>query len=253
MGVLLYYPGGNARLIIGRGISELGGPRQDVEIEMQGGLAIQVTATILFGTLLASLLILTNAKAIGEKLQIMDHPDLVRKKHAQVTPLVGGLAIMVPLVLWAGASMIWNPSLDQKLLQVVLLCGGGATLVGYADDQSSTSPSSRLLSLLLLSVIALIIDPTLMPSQLNWENFPATAVPQWLGMVLISIGMAGYVNAVNMADGQNGIVTGMFAIWAVCLVIVTGGSGSNANIAMVVFETVVRHISLQHGGACVPG
>jgi UDP-GlcNAc:undecaprenyl-phosphate GlcNAc-1-phosphate transferase len=45
------------------------------------------------------------------------------------------------------------------------------------------------------------------------------------------------VNAVNWADGQNGVVTGMFSIWAACLMIVTGGT--TANIAVAMFEMAV--------------
>ncbi|HEY4942119.1 MAG TPA: MraY family glycosyltransferase [Rhizomicrobium sp.] len=199
-------------------------------------MTLQASGAILFGALMVSLLILINARAIGEFLNVMDHPDAVRKRHDQVTPLVGGLAIMVPVLLWAGASLIWNPSLDSRLIEVVLLCGAGATLVGYADDQSSTSPSSRLLSLFLLSAIALAIDPELVPSALNWGSFQPTAIPQWFAYIFVAVGMAGYVNAVNMADGQNGVVTGMFAIWAGCLMIVTGNS--TAAIAEVMFATV---------------
>ncbi|HEX4303150.1 MAG TPA: MraY family glycosyltransferase [Rhizomicrobium sp.] len=191
----------------------------------------------MFVALIASLLILINARIIGEKLQVMDHPDTVRKKHAQVTPLVGGLAIMVPMVLWAVLSLIWNPSVDVRLLEVVLLCGAGATLVGYADDQTATSPSSRLLSLFLLSSIAMVIDPELIPAQLNWGNFEPTAIPAWFAFTFVAVAMAGYVNAVNWADGQNGIVTGLFAIWAACLMIVTGNG--TAAIASAMFETVV--------------
>jgi UDP-GlcNAc:undecaprenyl-phosphate GlcNAc-1-phosphate transferase len=191
---------------------------------------------ILFGALIASLLILSNARAIGEKLGVMDHPDTFRKRHASVTPLVGGLAIMVPVILWAAVSLIWSPPADIRLLEAVLLCGAGATLVGYADDQSSTSPSSRLLSLFLLTAIALVIDPNLIPAQFNWGSFEPTRIPEWFAFVFVAVGMAGYVNAVNMADGQNGIVTGMFVIWAGCLLLVTGGA--TADVAEVLIATV---------------
>ncbi len=204
---------------------------------MHGELATQAGTAILFGALVVSLTILLNARTIGEALQVMDHPDTVRKKHAQVTPLVGGLAIMVPMVLWAAASLLWNSGIDVRLLDVVLLCGAGATLIGYADDQTPTSPSSRLLSLFLLSGIAMVIDPELIPTQLNWGNFEPTAIPQWFAAAFVVVAMAGYVNAVNWADGQNGIVTGMFAIWAACLIIVTGDG--TASIAGAMFETVV--------------
>ena len=46
----------------------------------------------LFGALVIALLILTNANIIGERLGIMDHPDTVRKRHAQPTPLEIGRA-----------------------------------------------------------------------------------------------------------------------------------------------------------------
>ncbi len=205
---------------------------------MHGDMAIQPNAAILFGALFVSLLILVNARVIGETLQIMDHPDTFRKRHARVTPLVGGLAIMVPIVLWAGATLVWQSVVDVRLLQVVLLCGAGATLVGYADDQVSTSPSSRLLSLFLLAGVAVIVDPELIPAQLNWGNFEPTAIPQWFAIVFVAVAMAGYVNAVNWADGQNGVVTGMFTIWAACLIIVTGGSAANTAVAMFAMAVV---------------
>lgn len=192
---------------------------------------------LLFAALAAALLILPNARAIGETLGVMDMPDKVRKKHAHPTPLVGGLAIMVPLVLWAAASLIWSAPPDPKFLQAVMLCGAGATLVGYADDQSSTSPSSRLLSLFLLTAIAIVIDPSLIPLQLSWGSFAATTIPPWFAVVFVAVSTAGYVNAVNMADGQNGIVSGLFAIWAGCLMLVTGGSSFDA--AEVLAVTVV--------------
>lgn len=179
---------------------------------------------ILFSAALVCLLILVNAQAIGEALGILDHPDTVRKRHAKITPLVGGLAIMVPLILWSGVWLFLNPDANQNFILTVLLCGAGATLVGYADDQASTSPSSRLLSLFLLSAIAMVIDPAAIPAQLNWGSFDPTMLPRWLACAFIAVAMAGYVNAVNMADGQNGVVTGMYLIWAVCLMLVTGGS-----------------------------
>ena len=192
---------------------------------------------ILFAALLVSLSILLYARPIAEYLDIMDRPDAVRKRHHQETPLVGGLAIMVPVVLWAWAALAWTHVADARLLTAVLLCGAGATLVGYADDQRDTSPSSRMLSLVLLAAVAMVTDPELIPVSLNWGNFSPTAIPVWFGMGFVAFAMAGYVNAVNMADGQNGIVTGMYAIWAFCLMLVT--AGTTASIAEVMFETVV--------------
>lgn len=189
----------------------------------------------LFGALMIALLILTNAGFVGEKLGVMDRPDGVRKTHKQITPLVGGLAIMTSLILWAAGMLALGGNLDRKFLMAVALCGAGVTLVGYADDQSSTSPSSRLLSLFLFATVALVIDPDLVPASLNWGSFVPTAIPVWFAFVFVAVAMAGFVNAVNMADGQNGVVLGMYTIWAACLMIVT--NGTSATVAQVLFET----------------
>ncbi|HEY5346576.1 MAG TPA: MraY family glycosyltransferase [Rhizomicrobium sp.] len=192
----------------------------------------------MFAALLVSLAMLIGAPVIGEKLGIIDHPDAVRKRHTMATPLVGGLAIMVPFLLWTAASYVWNGGMGHpQFLLALALCGAGATLVGYADDQSGTSPSSRFLSLILLSVIALVIDPTLVPQQLNWGSFSPLHFSTAGAFVFVAIAMTGFVNAVNMADGQNGLVSGMFVIWAGCLMLATHGADMAAS--QILFETAL--------------
>jgi UDP-GlcNAc:undecaprenyl-phosphate GlcNAc-1-phosphate transferase len=192
----------------------------------------------MFAGLFLTFIILLRAPWIGEKLGIIDHPDQLRKKHVAPTPLVGGLAIVVPFVLWAAVLLLWDKGVaNRSLLLAIMLCGSGATLIGYSDDQSSTSPSSRFLSLVLLAVMATIIDPHLLPDRLNWGSFAPTIIPPWIGMSFIAVAITGFVNAVNMADGQNGIVLGMYTIWAMCLMLV--GNGTGLNIAEFLFETGV--------------
>ncbi len=192
------------------------------------------TAPMLVAVLFASLLILIKADYLGCRLAVMDHPDAVRKKHARVTPLMAGLAITVPVLMWCAATLALGTNGDARLVLVVLLCGAGATLVGYADDQSSTSPSSRIMSLFLLSSFALVIDPALLPKALNWGSFDPTPVAAWFGFVFVGVAMAGYVNAVNMADGQNGVVIGMYVIWAACLALETHGATSAIALTLLV-------------------
>jgi UDP-GlcNAc:undecaprenyl-phosphate GlcNAc-1-phosphate transferase len=200
---------------------------------------------LMVAAVFASLLILVKADYLGTRLQIMDHPDTVRKKHARVTPLVAGLAIVVPTLMWCAGSLALHVYPDSRLLLVVLLCGAGATVVGYADDQSSTSPSSRIFSLLLLTSVALVIDPALLPRTFNWGSFDPTPVTAWFGFSFIAIAMAGYVNAVNMADGQNGVVIGMYVIWSLCLALVTHGTISAVSLTLLVTALVAFTFNMQ--------
>ena len=48
-------------------------------------------------------------------------------------------------------------------------------------------------------------------------------MPAWGYLALMSISVIGLVNAANMTDGQNGLLTGLFLIWALCLSLVSNG------------------------------
>ena len=181
----------------------------------------------------AALVLLVNGRFVGTKLGVLDHPDAVRKIHPQVTPLTIGLAIMAAVIVWAGGTFVWNPTPNSQLLLTVLLCGAGATLVGYIDDQTPISASGRLLFLFLLSAIAIVIEPDLLPSQINWTHFGPLPIAPWFACIFIAVAMAGFVNAVNMADGQNGVVLGMFIIWSACLILTTRGHTQSA--ALILF------------------
>src|SRR5207248_2752412 len=61
--------------------------------------------------------------------------------------------------------------------------------------------------------------PGLVAHSLNWGSFEPTPLPPAVYAALIAVTAAGIVNAVNMADGQNGLVPSMFVIWSACLVV----------------------------------
>jgi UDP-GlcNAc:undecaprenyl-phosphate/decaprenyl-phosphate GlcNAc-1-phosphate transferase len=168
----------------------------------------------------AALLICLNAETIGRRLGVMDHPDNQRKTHAQPTPLVGGMGIILPLLIWLSGVLFSGMTSDTQPLTVLLLCAAGVGLVGFADDQAPISPLTRVLALLVFLGVALEVSPSLVAPSLNWGSFEPTYLPASLYCGLIALTNVGIVNAVNMADGQNGLVPSMFVIWSLCLVLV---------------------------------
>lgn len=193
-------------------------------------------ASSMLAALLVALAILHQGWRIGELLGVVDHPDNGRKNHARATPLVGGIAIMVPLLVWAIAAFFWPALVTHGTVRVaIILCGGAAALIGLLDDRSSISPALRLALLMALTVAALLVSPKLLPAQFHWGDLADTRVTPLLSYVLVAIGMAGYVNSVNMADGQDGGVAGMFAIWSCCILL--SGGGSADDLATVIFVT----------------
>lgn len=184
----------------------------------------------IFATALAvAVLICACARPIAERFNVFAHPDTLRRRHSLATPQVGGIAILLALTVWLCATLLTGQPTDKPLLYALLLCGLGVGLVGFTDDQSNTSPTARVLSLLVFIAVALIVEPEFVIRTVNWGSFAPTAIPGWVCVCLVSIAAVGLVNAVNMADGQNGIVGSMYVVWALCLLCVS--SGPSAAIA----------------------
>jgi UDP-GlcNAc:undecaprenyl-phosphate GlcNAc-1-phosphate transferase len=186
-----------------------------------------------FTALAVAAVVCACARPIAERFGVWAHPDSLRRRHAAATPQVGGIAILLALTLWVCATFITGQIADKPLMYSFLICGMGVGLVGFADDQSHTSPTSRILSLLVFVAAALIIEPEFILRVVNWGSFAPTTIPTWVFVLLLSVAAVGLVNAVNMADGQNGVVGSMYVVWAFCLFCVS--SGTSATIAALLF------------------
>jgi UDP-GlcNAc:undecaprenyl-phosphate/decaprenyl-phosphate GlcNAc-1-phosphate transferase len=176
-------------------------------------------------TALASLLcagityfLCVNAKAICTKLGIMDVPD-ERKQHANATPLMGGVALqfaVIPLLLLL-AIFFSSPDWVNRLL-IFVAAVAAMTIVGLADDRHTLSARDRLLVSFLVFGSAAVIDPSFNVRLLSFEN-PAFQIglgTGWLAVIFTGVCCVGLVNAINMADGKNGLVIGLCLGW-LCL------------------------------------
>lgn len=173
--------------------------------------------------LLVTLTVCLNARFLGERFNVMAMPDK-RKRHARPTPQVGGLAILSGLAVWLIGRLFLDGFITEPLLLAEFLAAGGLALVGFIDDQREISPVLRILLVLAFTGIALALDPRLVATRLTWYSFASTPVAAWVYYPLIGVTALGLVNSVNMADGQNGLVGGMFVTWAACLMFVTQGT-----------------------------
>jgi UDP-GlcNAc:undecaprenyl-phosphate GlcNAc-1-phosphate transferase len=156
------------------------------------------------------------AAPLGRRLGVMDLPDGIRKVHAGPTPMVGGFAIAIPVVLMAayqGATTAMAPFYATlALLTAVFL------VLGLVDDYAQIRPTWRLLVSFALCLLALKAVPAFEVTFLKF-SFLSTALflDGWTSLIFTLLCLVGLQNAVNMADGKNGLVIGMSLIW--CLVL----------------------------------
>lgn len=139
-----------------------------------------------------------------------------RKHHAAPTPLMGGvviLAVLIPAVI--GLNFFESSERWQLTSSIWLVCVAVMALIGIADDRHSLSPRARLVISFLLFGSAAAIDPTFNIRVLDF-NYPRWTLglgTWWLAVIFTVICCVGLINAVNMADGKNGLVIGLSLGW----------------------------------------
>ncbi len=155
------------------------------------------------------------AERIGDYLGVIDAPDGKRKIHSRRTPLVGGLAVVLPLAL-AGVSLAINTG-DVAFYGTLTAAIVAHFAIGFVDDHRGLPPLLRLAGCVATVLAVVTLMPPLLIGSLDF-SFLASAVPLGAAGVLFTVVcIVGLTNALNMADGQNGVVAGLSLIWALLL------------------------------------
>ena len=206
---------------------------------------------------LGAIFLCLNAPRICRALDLLDIP-VGRKKHTAPTPLMGGVTLLVAFVPVALAYIVFTAS-ERWLgsLLIWLSCVSAMALVGLGDDRHSLSPRSRLMISFAIFGTAAAIDPTFNVRVLDF-NFPQLTLglgTWWLAIIFTVICCVGLLNAVNMADGKNGLVLGLTLGWLAILATRAVGPllsiiGLLAAVLLVLFVFNMRgKLFLGDGGA----
>ncbi|MGL6044758.1 MAG: hypothetical protein ACRC1J_12625 [Sandaracinobacteroides sp.] len=186
---------------------------------------ILVATLLLFGGLGAMLAWLVGryAMPIGRRLQLLDFPDPAggRKLHGGVTPLVGGLAVVGAAVV-AALLMLWlgDGNVDRSALAWFVVTVLGLFLVGVMDDRIGLTARTRLAAATAFLLAAVAQVPDFSVQFLLFSDQGELLLMQGLGGIAFTLlCFVGLLNAVNMADGKNGMVIGQAILWSVILML----------------------------------
>ena len=203
-------------------------------------------ALIIFCGALA-LVLCMNAKVICSRLNLMDVPD-ARKQHRTETPLMGGVVILLAFIPVALAHVLWASS--ERWLSTLMIwlgCVTAMVFVGIADDRHSLSPRARLGISFLVFASAAVIDPTFNVRILDFEypRWDLGLGTWWLALIFTAVCVVGLINAVNMADGKNGLVLGLCLAWLGLLAIRAPEPLLSAMLLLAVVLAVLLLFNLQ--------
>lgn len=173
--------------------------------------------------LAVSWLVGRNADRLGQAFGLLDFPDLSggRKRHDRVTPLVGGLAVTLSVlagvaVAYFGAETSSSVKTHLALFAFAVL---GMYLIGLTDDRFALGPKIRLALAFLVLLLVVVYAPDFSLPFLRFSWSGNTWFLNNLGDGFVLICLVGLLNAVNMADGKNGLVAGICLIWGTVLLV----------------------------------
>jgi phospho-N-acetylmuramoyl-pentapeptide-transferase len=200
---------------------------------------------ITFRAALAALVSLVLALALGPRLiawlrarfrepVASDSPHLVElHRHKQSTPTMGGLFVVIGLV--AGLALLADPA--NGYVQAGLLAAVGLGAVGAIDDlaklrsgKKGISPRAKLAGQILVATAAAILvyrEQAMLPGDFPLR-LPMTGLSWPLGAWFIPVAVlviVGSSNAVNLADGLDGLAAGclLFAVGAMGVLVYVAG------------------------------
>jgi UDP-GlcNAc:undecaprenyl-phosphate/decaprenyl-phosphate GlcNAc-1-phosphate transferase len=185
-----------------------------------------------------------HADWLGTHFGLLDVPDPVggRKRHERVTPLLGGTAALLPTfgIMAFGTILADMPNRQvQSDILVITLVAAILYLIGLLDDRSNLSARFRLLVSLAVTCIAVLSTPYLKLDRLLVTFAEAPIQLGGFASVVSIMCLVGLINAVNMADGKNGLVAGSCIIWAAALLFYAPGFLRPALAALLASLVVV--------------
>jgi UDP-N-acetylmuramyl pentapeptide phosphotransferase/UDP-N-acetylglucosamine-1-phosphate transferase len=157
----------------------------------------------------------------------------VQKHHRGSPPRIGGLALLAGLVVgdaWLSSSAAAVPAEAARMLELLLWCAAPVVLAGLAEDLTKRVRARwRLLGGVVGAVLAMALLDAIIPSV---GIAGLDALFHWLPLaVLLTLLMVtGFVNAMNIVDGLNGLAGGL----ALIMLAATGFAAWEANDQVIV-------------------
>jgi UDP-GlcNAc:undecaprenyl-phosphate GlcNAc-1-phosphate transferase len=170
--------------------------------------------------LLYSALIVIFCNKIALRLGVVDHPGAQEhKSHAAPTPLVGGLVALPPVIAILLLQFFQEGMSSAHAASYLALAFASLSslIVGFLDDRRHIPALLRLIICSGIFGVAISIRPEFVVYALDLQGIGFKIELGLLAIPFSVFCLLAFQNAVNMADGQNGLVGGVAIIWLLAL------------------------------------
>jgi len=159
----------------------------------------------LVSAILLTLLLMPTVIRLAQKVGAVDQPN-ERKVHQISTPRMGGVAFLIALLLIPFTFLDISSESQGFLLGLIII---GAT--GIADDILEISPQVKFTGVILGSTVFLLMSGTSITNLGDLFGF-GDIETGWLAIPITLLAMVGFVNALNLSDGLDGLAAGISLI-----------------------------------------
>jgi UDP-GlcNAc:undecaprenyl-phosphate GlcNAc-1-phosphate transferase len=159
------------------------------------------------------------------RLGLIDRPSAKRKRHTEMTPTIGGLAIVAALALSAllgGFAGVAHPAFWAGLFAIAF--------TGALDDKFGLSPYVKF-AVQIAAALAMIYWGGLVLHDLGRLVSEETLYLGRYAVPLTVFAIIGVINAINLCDGADGLAGGLVfisAFWIAAMSAVAGNPGTLA-------------------------
>jgi UDP-GlcNAc:undecaprenyl-phosphate GlcNAc-1-phosphate transferase len=143
---------------------------------------------------------------LSARLGLVDQPSY-RKSHLNPTPMVGGLAIYIVILLLDSLFGVWNHEHPAMLLVI-----GFVVLIGIADDYMDLSARFKFIAELFAAIMLVLMCGVKVTYLGNLFGTGLMSLPSNIQSLFSVIGIVGLMNAMNMLDGKDGLAAGIFLV-----------------------------------------
>ncbi len=161
-------------------------------------------------------LIYINRKRISKKLSVEDLPDENRKIHKLPTPKTASYSVAILFLMFLISNYFFN-IYNLKDINFLVLGTIMIFFIGFFDDKYKLSALKKILFVSLVTFILCLISDKFVIDQFYIKTFDFFFKLEEFSIIFTILCVLCLVNALNLADGINGLAIGIIFFWLIYL------------------------------------
>jgi UDP-GlcNAc:undecaprenyl-phosphate/decaprenyl-phosphate GlcNAc-1-phosphate transferase len=172
-------------------------------------------------------------KPICNFLSINDLPNNQRKVHEKPMNTIGGMIIFINLIL-SLSYLLFYSEIKIKIFLILIFIYSLFFLLGLVDDNRQLSAKLKTFLIFLFLFIVLPLDNMHLIKNIKISNFDKVIVLNEGALFFTIFCIYFFYNAVNFADGLNGVCTSLVLFWLIAIFFNHGGDANEPGLISLI-------------------